>query len=61
MNCWITTGHNVYGVGSWLEDASELHAAEVPLMEYAGGVQILIDGVNGARVAEIDLFVCDFC
>ena len=47
MDCWIITGHDVYGVGSWLEDASELHAAEVPLMEYAGGVQILIDGVNG--------------
>ena len=48
MDCWIITGHDVYGVGSWLEDASELHAAEVPLMEYAGGVQILIDGVNGS-------------
>ena len=48
MDCWIITGHDVYGVGSWLEDALELHAAEVPLMEYAGGVQILIDGVNGS-------------
>ncbi len=38
-----------------------VHAAEVSLMEYAGGLQILIDGVNGAGVAEIDLFVCDFC
>ena len=62
MDCWIITGHDVYvELEVWLEDASELHAAEVPLMEYAGGVQILIDGVNGARVAEIDLFVCDFC